>query len=425
MSNLIHTTFSVATNFDNSLLDQCIGKPVSEFYGKLTSDFVGGGRSSYLIDNISLKKFEKHVAHCLKNGFGFNYLLNSACLGNTEITKDGQKNIRKLLDWLTTIKVTATTVSNPLLLRIIKKNYPKLRVRVSVFAGVDHVQKAKYWQDLGADIICLDSLTVNRDFKALKALKQNIKTELELLANNNCLQSCSLSQCHMNLLGHSSQSHHSNKGFVIDHCILECSKLKVMNPVNYIKSDWIRPEDINFYEELGYHKFKLVERNLPTHVMMERVEAYTSRKYVGNLLNLIQPYGQKNLTTPTTTYTDKLKKIFSKFISALKLLTFLRPDLIKVHKLKILYDLAQLKGMRVEKNSDIQTKDDVYIDNKLLDGFIERFKFKNCRDTNCSSCHYCDDVAKKVVIISPQFQNKCLALHDKIDQGLVEGEFFL
>lgn len=424
MSNKKVTTFSVATNFDNNLVDQCIGKSVSEFYGKLTSDFVGGGRSSYLIDNISKRKFQNHVKYCLDRGFGFNYLLNSACLGNTEVTKNGQKNIRNILDWISKINITATTVSNPLLLKIIKKNYSNLRVRVSVFAGVDHVQKAKYWEDLGADVICLDSLTVNRDFKALKSLKQNIKIDLELLANNNCLQSCSLSQCHMNLLGHSSQSKHSNNGFVIDHCILECSKLKIQNPVNYIKSDWIRPEDISCYEELGYHKFKLVERNLPTRVMMERVNAYSDRIYYGNLLNLIQPYGQK-IDKKNNTST---KKLISQFIEKIKVLkksiVFFRPDLIKVSKLKVLYQLAKLKGMRIENNFHKNTQDDVFIDNKKLDGFINRFKLKSCRDTDCSSCMYCDEIAKKVVKISPQFQSDCLLLHEKIDRGLINGEFF-
>lgn len=409
------TTFSVATNFDNSLIDQCVGKPVAEFYGKLNSDFVGGGRSSYLIDKISKSKFEIHVTHCLKNNFGFNYLLNAACLDNTEITKDGQRNIRKLLDWMSEIKVTATTVSNPLLLRIIKKHYPALRVRVSVFAGVDHVQKAKYWEDCGADVICLDSLTVNRDFQALKSLRKNIKIDLELLANNNCLQSCSLSQCHMNLLAHSSQSQHKNKGFVVDHCLLECSKLKMANPVNYIKSDWIRPEDISAYEEIGFNKFKLVERNLPTPVMMERVNAYSARRYDGNLLNLIQPYGQKNNKAQPLTLWKKVKQ-------HVKALHFFRPLLVRVHKLKPLYELAKIKGMRIESQDN---EEKIIIDNRKLDGFLNRFKVKNCRDSLCSSCRHCDEYAKSAITINNKFQKECLSLHQKIDDGLVSGKFYL
>ena len=39
------------------------------------------------------------------------------------------------------IGVTATTISNPLLLRIIKDSFPQLKVRISVFTNVDHAKK--------------------------------------------------------------------------------------------------------------------------------------------------------------------------------------------------------------------------------------------------------------------------------------------
>ena len=38
---------SVATNFDDGLLDVLSGYPVTEVFGKLPSDAVGGGRASF------------------------------------------------------------------------------------------------------------------------------------------------------------------------------------------------------------------------------------------------------------------------------------------------------------------------------------------------------------------------------------------
>ncbi|MFN8370686.1 MAG: U32 family peptidase [Bacteriovoracaceae bacterium] len=389
---------SVAYNFDLALIEEIKKFPVHEIYGKLQTDFIGGGRSSYLLSHVSRRNFREHVQFAKKNGISFNYLLNAACLDNQEITKNGQKEIYKLLDWISSIEVSAVTISNPLLLRIIKRHYPHLRTRVSVFTCVDHLRKAKYWEEEGADIICLDSLTVNREFKALKNIVDHLKCEVELLVNNNCLQACSLSPAHMNLLAHSSQKKHQNSGFVIDHCVLECSKRKLQDPVNYIRSDWIRPEDIVYYENLGINHFKLVERNLPTPVMVERVKAYTSRNYQGNFLNLIQPYGHK--ITPKKNIWSKFKFLF-------------KPFKVNVFKLKILLDLAAARGMLTPLYDS-----PVYIDNKKLDGFIQRFLHTGCRNINCSECKHCHRFAELAITIDPNYSKRCLDLHNRVDEAL-------
>ena len=43
---------SVACNFDDALLDGLRGYPVYEIYGKLTSDFFGGGRPSFYLPEV-------------------------------------------------------------------------------------------------------------------------------------------------------------------------------------------------------------------------------------------------------------------------------------------------------------------------------------------------------------------------------------
>jgi len=67
----------------------------------------------------------------------------------------------------------------------------------------------------------------------------------------------------MNALAHAGQEWHGNRGFFIDWCFLRCTEMKLRDPVNYIRSEWIRPEDIPAYEEMGYDLFKVTERDLP------------------------------------------------------------------------------------------------------------------------------------------------------------------
>ncbi|MFQ5878407.1 MAG: U32 family peptidase [Acidobacteriota bacterium] len=401
---------SVATNFDDDLILGVGGYPVTELYGKLPADPVGGGRSSYMLAPLSRRALARHVALARKHGIGFNYLLNAACLDNMEATRRGQKGLRRLLDWISEIGVTAVTLSNPLLLRTVKARYPQLKVRVSVFAGVDHLRRARYWQDIGADVICLDSLTVNREFRTLGLLRRSLSCDLELLVNNSCLQSCSLSQTHMNLLAHSSQSDHASRGFVIDHCILECSRLKMTDPVNFIRADWIRPEDLHHYEAIGYDRFKLVERNLPTPVMLTRVRAYSERRYDGNLVDLIQPYGHCD---------DGGSRGGRRLRWSLSFL--LRPSKVRIRRLGAIRELVARKGML----GPLRGEPPVFIDNRSLDGFIDRFLRQGCRDLSCDECRYCHEYADRAVRVDPAYREDCLRLHRAIDKDLESGALWL
>lgn len=134
---------SVATNFRPDLIEAIKGYPVWELFGKLPADALGGGRASYMLSAVSKRALAVHVREARRHGIRFNYLLNAACLDNREWTRKGQRQIRRLLDWLAELEIDAVTVSLPYLLELIKRCYPQLRVTVGVFAGVDHVQKGK------------------------------------------------------------------------------------------------------------------------------------------------------------------------------------------------------------------------------------------------------------------------------------------
>ncbi len=84
---------SVATNFDPLLVESMRKYPVVELFGKLREDAVGGGRAPYQLAPVTRKRLEEHVRHARRAGIEFNYLLNASCLGNREITREGQKEI--------------------------------------------------------------------------------------------------------------------------------------------------------------------------------------------------------------------------------------------------------------------------------------------------------------------------------------------
>jgi collagenase-like PrtC family protease len=117
---------SIATNFDHELVEQCRDYPVTELFGKLRTDTVGGGRAPYQLAKVSRRQLADHVKHVRNSGMTFNYLLNASCMGNREITRKGQKELNKLLDWIGDIGVTAVTVASPFMLQMIKARQPHL-----------------------------------------------------------------------------------------------------------------------------------------------------------------------------------------------------------------------------------------------------------------------------------------------------------
>ena len=286
---------SVTTNFDDKLIEELKKYPVYEVYGKLQEDYIGGGRPSNTLKSVDKTRLEEHIKKVRDSNIKFNYLLNGACLANKEQDVEWQKNVREFLDYLKEIGVNALTVTNPFLLQIIKKYYDCFTVRISTFACIDSYEKARYWEEMGADYICVDFVKINRDFKTLKYMVDNLKkAKIELLMTNSCLKNCPYIHTHTAALSHASNIMNKDKECYADWCLYKCQEYELKHVEEYIKSPWIRPEDVKEYEKIGVEHFKITERDFPTNEIIKRVKAYSEGKYDGNLLDLIQGHGWSN-----------------------------------------------------------------------------------------------------------------------------------
>ena len=401
---------SVATNFQPDFLDAMEGYPVTELFGKLPSDSIGGGLASFMLSPLTVGQLKDHVRSAAEKGIGFNYLINPACMDNREYTRQGQADLERLLGLVEECGATAVTVSLPFLMSIIKKRHPGLKVRIGVYARVDNVAKAKFWEELGADCITLESISVNRDFALLKAIRNAVQLELQLIANSNCLMFCPLSGQHMVNLSHASQKGHASHGFMIDFCALRCSAEKLTDPSNYLRSEFIRPEDLDSYLKMGFTSFKILERGAPTAVMAQRVRAYSEGSFDGNLLELIQPYGYKDKSGVGTGGSGN----FWKFLKY-----FFRPGIVKTTELLKLKKLAEKRGLL-----SAMEWDPVYIDNKELDGFLTGMKEIDCRTTDCMVCGYCSAWTEKAVKMDKNFQSEMLLLYSDAFGSLYSGKLW-
>lgn len=163
---------------------------VTEIYGKLPSDFIGGGRASVLLKKLPLARFKEHIREISKRGIIFNYLLNAACLCNKEFSIKEHKEICKLLDLISEHEIPMVTVGLPQIVMLIKSKYPCLKISVSTNCMVDNLERVKYWEEHGADQITISYTDLNRDFKELDRMTKHAKCELQTICNFICRKHC-------------------------------------------------------------------------------------------------------------------------------------------------------------------------------------------------------------------------------------------
>ncbi|KXF80527.1 hypothetical protein ATN88_07525 [Enterovibrio coralii] len=345
---------------DNSLIDGLQDTNVVQVFGKMTNDCIGGGLENHLISKNTQSRdvFEQHVKHVREKGLTFNYTFNAPSLMNKEYTLSGKREIRELLDYITEVGVNEVTVANYFLIDSIKKHYPELDVKISATMQVDNLSKARKFEDMGVDCIVLDPMQVNRDFETLSAIREGTDCDLELIVNNNCLWQCPVLSAHQTFLGHSSQLG-ENKEVSHDYIYIKrCAQERIYNKEAWIIADWIRPEDLHYYEKIGYDFFKIIDRATPQDVMIKRAKAYSERHFDGNLLELIQHWGYRDLVKPE------------------------------------------------------EYLDNIYVDNRKLDKFLKFITRMNCRDIGCGTeCKHCFKFAEKSVSIKQKIVDKFSAAH--------------
>ncbi len=378
---------SLATNFDNDLIDKIKKYPVYELYGKMKNDFIGGGRPNNTLSDIEKEQFEIHVKKVRLAGIKFNYLLNGSCLSNREQDNEWQEKFKAFLKYLSNVGVNALTVTNPFILQLIKKYFKEeFTVRISTFACVDSYEKAKYWEDMGADYICVDFVKINRDFKELKYIVNHLKkAKIEILVTNSCLKNCPMIYTHTSNLSHASGA--ENKGNLYeDWGLFFCQKKELQCLEEYIKSPWVRPEDLKFYEDIGIEHFKVTERDFPTNELVKRVKAYAERNYDGNLLDLIQGHG---------VIKDTSLKLVKKAVNT---------------RSEIYNEIKRVRGIGVKRECERH----IYIDNKKLDKFFKFFVLEKCTG-KCDSCNYCKEIAKVSIKKNDEVIDYLMELYEKFD----------
>jgi len=359
MKLCIPTTFEESyVQAISQLNNKHYGFPAKEFYGSYAKSVVGSIRPSKILPQVDENGMKKHIFDLHEKGFKFDYTLNSSCQSNLEYTPGGIKNIIELLDNLSDSGVDRITVSNPVLINIIKSKYPKFSLSLSVTKDINNIMRARAAQDQGVDRLVL-SRDINRNFSLLEKIRSAVSVELEILVNSPCLFFCLNRDYHRNVASHgSTEQVDGSSGQYSSYITVWCTYNKLRDPSSFIKTPWIRPEDVKYYSDIGIEFFKIDGRGKPSDRLLYIIEPYMAQHFEGNFYSLIdRAFWDK------TTNDDKLDPLV------------------------------------------------VYIENNKLGNFLDFFRTNHisCTDRDCKQCHYCEDVEKRVVNIDCKLLEKYLA----------------
>ncbi|MDY7036310.1 MAG: U32 family peptidase [Thermodesulfobacteriota bacterium] len=389
--------YILACNWDKELLLGVRGKNVKSVFGGIPNSIIPGGRASINISNVNQEDVEEYVKECHAAGLEFNYLINGTCMDNLEFTKQGYHDILKHLEWLAKIEVDSVTITLPFIIELVVKHFPHIKVEVSSFQKIDTVARAKRFEDMGVHSLMLLE-HINRDFKVLKAIRQSVDCEIILLGNVGCIYGCASYFSHSNFQAHGSQANHCTEGFAADGYMMDCTYKKIMNPMEFIRGRWIRPDDVHHYEEIGIDTIKILERRCTTRALLERLDYYNQQKYSGNLINILgQMPNEKEYLAPNPLYLMNEK--YANVIRVLKTLSV------------------------VEK---APLSDAIYVDNdKIPRDFLDYFKKVDCRALSCDHCRYCHKIADQVISFNEELIEKTREKFKKIKSGLIMGDVFV
>ena len=368
---------SVAANWDLELLDGLNEIPeVTSVYAKLPFDVVGGGRAGLVIPSVDWDFATSYIDSAHQRGLSFCYLINAPCLGNLEQNEEGQNQILSLVGKLVDMGVDSISIANLSVVALVRRNFPGLAIRGSVLSWPTNLSRLKYQESLGVDPLIIPYSEFNRDFNMLPKIRSGLSCNMQLFVNVSCIYNCHYLGEHANSVGHASQIVKNNQGpkSFLDIYLWQCTRRRLLHPELFLMSRWIRPEDLQQYEDMGFDEFKIIDRSRSTAWLLRATKANANRSYDGNLLDILS---LEMLGDPAGFHSDIENQIPERMRHYNK-----KERQLMLRMLKLRRRLLAL---------------DIHINNAELSDFLSGFETINCAETYCENCRHCHRYAKRAV----------------------------
>lgn len=255
------------------------GNRIEGIYFPAPQEYFGSAR---VVKQFTVNDAKKVIEFCNNNGFKTNMLLNSSCEGAEWYSPQTVSKTLFLVNKMKDSGLSEITLTNPVYIQKIKKEHPDLKITASVICEIDSVQRARFFEELGADAFVPDR-DINRDLELLKEIKDATNMEMTLMVNEGCLYRCPQRNIHYNFISHWSKL---NKEKHIDFLTNYCVALRGQKPEELLKSPFVLPQHLKFYRKIT-SSFKIVGRTRTTQEILQMTRAYLEETFQGNLLDIM------------------------------------------------------------------------------------------------------------------------------------------
>lgn len=293
--------FNVGNTWDHKLLDivERLNDAhertrITSLYGSTRESPLGNARTQKRLTTLSEKDMKEYIdrAHSMK--VSINWTMNASCIGNVNNFLDEWNNHRlkdKVIKFLNKFDIDYVTLAHPYLILVISRmNVP---ISVSTIMNVTDTNKLHWFKDRKVNKICVP-ISKNRDREWLidfvevaNSISRTHPIIPELIVNEFCHLG-KLGNCE-GLFRQSCYAMNSHSTHIEDDPVYPrafCTPIRDNDPVTWLQSNWILPNHLKYYEEIGVNHFKITGRTHPTAFIEKILEYYMDESFDGELLEL-------------------------------------------------------------------------------------------------------------------------------------------
>lgn len=282
MKDFLKKVFCVPFNGDIDLVKYLVEnnpKPIYEFYG--TDDLFPSGRWKNPGESAEISS----VMDILKGtGIKFNYLLNSVVFDDYIIQREKLKrHLAKLRD----AGVSSVTCTTPFIIDMVKSL--GFEVNTSLMQNIRSATAVAYYEKLGYDriLLCEDDL---RNTRLIRDMASSTELPIEAIIDNVCLMECPFRQTHLSSEGiRHPDFPDSMRQYMSAYC-RQCKQFWHYDPANFLKTSWVRPNDLEKLLNCGVKLFKMGGRGIETSAIIQKLSIYSCGEYDGDIFAYLKPH---------------------------------------------------------------------------------------------------------------------------------------
>jgi collagenase-like PrtC family protease len=302
----------IGNNFETRLLENVvrINKMRKEFkvvemYGSTSSIFPQyTARPFYRLPDKTIEETMEIKKRLEDNNIIFNLTMNGP---NIDKTKFDDKQFIEFLDKM---KIKRITITSTFLLEILQQSNLDISIELSTIYHINSLYQMELLLKRYPKIkkVCMN-LQKNRDMKFLKEFNKVFGNciDVEIMVNEFCLFHCpNRSACYMN---HQNVKTVEEDKMFSNYPMRDCIHARATDFSEWLKSRFILPEWLKYYEDIGINHFKLTGRTSTTDFIVRVLKIYFGIEEEYSLADLWYHLENIQKTKDNKFAPDLLKKI--------------------------------------------------------------------------------------------------------------------